>query len=1296
MPSLALADAQDLVRWAATRRAQELLPALVRRLVHATTTTATHVGLASGEAVQLGGYDGVVVTDEDHHAVPRGASAWEMGTNQDVATKATGDYAKRTAAPPVSDVGAITPAETTFVFVTPRRWPGKAAWAEARRAEGVWRDVRVLDADDLEGWLEQAPAVHVWLSELIGKRPRGADDLEAVWRDWAEATAPALSPALTFAGREPTRDALLAWWRCDDGRPTLGVEAESPEEAVALAAAALQALPDGERVALLARTVLVRDADAFTYLAATDAALTIVAAFPAGDLAQRAVRQGHRVLLALAPGTGVTATLTVPRPHREAAAQALEAMGLPHDRARELGGLARRSMLALRRRLATSASVIRPAWAAPEAGPSLIPMLLFGGFNEGAAGDREALAALAGEPYDTVLAHLVRWAGEADPPVRRVGGVWYLVSKADAWEALHRFLTRDILERFATVALAVLGAPDPAFELPPDQRWAAGLYKKERRHSGLLAENVADTLALLGARGDAVHLGGGATAATTAARVVRDLFEGANRDWTRWAAFAHALPLLAEAAPDEVLAALDAGLAGDDAPVMGLFGHDTGQWAAGPRHTELLWALERMAWSPDLLGRAALVLAELARRDPGGKYANRPGASLRTIFLPWLPQTAAPLDARLAVLDTLRQRESAAAWTLMVGLLPTLHDHSMPTATPEWREWAPDAPQRVTNLVLERHANEMGRRLLEDAGTDGARWAALVEALDDVPAAAYDAILAGLDRLAGAPLPAAARSRVWGALREFLSRHRSLPEAEWALPAEHLAAIDSVFRRFEPEDVVDRHAWLFSDRPALPDGREHDWEAHHRLLEERRVEAARALHAALTPPELITLSTTLRQPGVLGAALAGSGAVVSDADAAALAGEALADERLGARAFGRGFLSALVHRRGREALTTVMTTHGAGWSDVVRAEALLALPAGPATWADVELLSPEGRARYWQQTPTFWVDAADVERAVTELVQHDRPHAAVELAASHVMRTRRATKNGSAPEGPATDGSGVGDSDPVEAPAVSGATIAAALLAAVQVAGDPNGARSSGYELRTLFDALDRETARGEIDDEKVAQLELLYLPALSRERAPTVLHRQLARDPALFVEAVCLAYREEGQPARTLSESEALSARLAYELLHGWRALPGDPAPGGDGEPLADWVRGARERLAQANRQPVGDVLIGQVLSGSPAGEDGAWPAEAVRDVIEELRSEAFERGLWTGKFNQRGVVSKHPLAGGALEREIVARYEADAAAVATRWPRTAAMLRAFAARYRDDARREDDEAELRHDLDL
>jgi hypothetical protein len=105
MPSMTLVDASDLARWANSRRAQEQLPALVRRLIHATTTTATHIGLASGDAVQQGGYDGVVVIDETHHAVPNGMSIWEFGVSANPKGKADEDYEKRKAKQPESAIG---------------------------------------------------------------------------------------------------------------------------------------------------------------------------------------------------------------------------------------------------------------------------------------------------------------------------------------------------------------------------------------------------------------------------------------------------------------------------------------------------------------------------------------------------------------------------------------------------------------------------------------------------------------------------------------------------------------------------------------------------------------------------------------------------------------------------------------------------------------------------------------------------------------------------------------------------------------------------------------------------------------------------------------------------------------------------------------------------------------------------------------------------------------------------------------------------------------------------------------
>lgn len=87
-------------------------------------------------------------------------------------------------------------AEIVFVFVTPRNWPGKAAWEKQRRADGKWKGVRVFDASDLEAWLEQSIPAQAWLANERGLPSDGVLSLDACWRQWAADCEPAPVTAL--------------------------------------------------------------------------------------------------------------------------------------------------------------------------------------------------------------------------------------------------------------------------------------------------------------------------------------------------------------------------------------------------------------------------------------------------------------------------------------------------------------------------------------------------------------------------------------------------------------------------------------------------------------------------------------------------------------------------------------------------------------------------------------------------------------------------------------------------------------------------------------------------------------------------------------------------------------------------------------------------------------------------------------------------------------------------------------------------------------------------------------------
>ena len=157
-------------------------------------------------------------------------------------------------------------------------------------------------------------------------------------------------------------------------------------------------LPDDDRAATLSRTIVVLNSDAFVQLASASTPLVIVAAYAAGNEVQRAARAGHRVILPTGPIPGIEPSSThvvVPRVSRHDAEVALRAMGLSANRARDFAGVARRSMRTLRRRLATNPALETPAWADPSVGPSLVPMLLAGQFNESRDADLQALDALS-------------------------------------------------------------------------------------------------------------------------------------------------------------------------------------------------------------------------------------------------------------------------------------------------------------------------------------------------------------------------------------------------------------------------------------------------------------------------------------------------------------------------------------------------------------------------------------------------------------------------------------------------------------------------------------------------------------------------------------------------------------------------------------------------------------------------------------------------------------------------------------------------------------------------------------
>jgi hypothetical protein len=1256
-----LATATDLHRWADVRESQGVLPQLVRRLISATGRGLVGLSIRAGEGVALPGWDGVVGTSQADAHVPAGRSVWEMGVGGDSTAKANQDYHKRTA-----DPGEVDPAEAVFVFVTPRRWPGKGDWIRAKVAEGVWKDVLAYDADDLETWLERSPHVHAWISGLLGKDPYEVESLETWWESWAGATKPPLRPELLLSSREAEVERVREV--ISSAPASVTVSGDSQEEAAAFVAAALRS-PLGAPLSDLERALIVRTPSAWRRVAASDLPMVLVPLFANPEI-PTALGRGHAVVVPLGREVEASSGVSLPRLRRAAIESGLSAMGIPEERARSLAAIGRLSLLSLRRALAVHPELQRPAWARADSARGVLSAVLAGRWRERMEGDRAALSKLAGRPYEELSAELTRWANASDPPLRRVGDVWLVAAKDDAWELLARYATDDDLDRFTKVVQEVIGGEDPAVGLARDECFVAPLLGKQREHSGHLIEGLADTLALMAATSDRVALPGGRRGRQLAFMVVRSLLEAANQDQSghRWIAIANSLPLLAEAAPEAFLAATEAGLAGEDPVLLKVFqdGEGFDSFFSDSAHPSLLWALESIAWSTDYLARAALLLARLSRLDPGGKLVNRPVASLRNVLLMLRPGTSETIDQRLQVLDLIRRREPEVGWHLILKLIRSGRESASRTHSPRWRNWKPEDEHRVTYGDLGHALRELARRAIEDAGTRGDRWAALLRRIADLPADMRQSVV---DRLADPALAFddADKAAVAGELHMLIGTHREFAGADWALAPADVDRLEQVLPRLGPARPLARNAWLFQSG-AWPRRRRRDPAAQD--LPDAQREAMAECLAAVNVEQILEWADTFDNNGYsqhsIGWALAAVGLEGTDAHVALL--EALAADSARQRTVASAYVSrtALAHATDLTGWAyEIVDGTGAEWGVDHKATFLALLPATEEVWSLIEQLGADVEWAYWQRMGPYNLplDPPSRDRAARKLIESGQPHTAVMLLDPH----------------------GEADAHPLD-------LIAEALEAAVKT--EPPGALDNMFSYH-----VDRHLNRLEaaaFDEQRLARIEWSYLPLFRYENRPMrVLHRTLANEPEFFVQVVGAIYWAEGEEPRELSPQEASTVATARDLLESWRQVPGRAEDGSvDAEALNAWVDAARALLVENGRLGVGDHRMGQVLRYGAGAHEGQWPAPEICDLIDRLESDELEGGFRMEVINSRGVTVRTPTDGGQQERALAEQYRQYAEAARLRWPRTAALMRSIADSYEADADREDADADLTEDL--
>jgi addiction module HigA family antidote len=1277
VPPFLSIKANDIEAWASNNILfRTRFSVFLRTLVHSTGVGLSKTDFPGNDDAERPGWDGFAEAMEGTPWIPAGASGWEFGTNQDIKAKADKDFAKSVKANPKVEREKIT-----FIFVTARRWAGKETWVKNAQANRQWKDVRAYDASDLEQWLEQSLAGQAWLANETLRPSQDVRSLDKCWSDWADVANPPLTGALFSSAIGAAKRTILARLSKSPDGPTV-IAADSVEEALAFLAQLLSE-SGGEELASFRDRVLVFDKPSVFPRLAQGAQNFIPVAF------SREVEREfapfatliHCIVVYPRNATNAEPHIILEPTNYDTFKTALQSMGYDRDKISRLDDASGRSLTVLRRQLSTVEAVRVPGWAANnKVATSLAPFLFVGAWNSNNQADREALALLASRSYDELEKECQNLARLNDAPVWSIGHIRGVISKIDLLYAIAGIITPADLRRYFSLARMVLGEDDPALDLPDGERWAASIHGKAREFSGAFREGISETLVLLAVHGNNLFKKRlGLDSEIEAGRVVEDLLptplttralEANDRD----------LPTYAEAVPDAFLSILERDLRTKEPAVFGLLRPvDTGIFGHSPSRTGLLWALEALSWNPTTLPRAARILARLAQVEIKDNWVNKPINSLESIFRAWMPQTAASHQIRLEVMKTLAEHFPEVAWKICVAQFGNHHEVGHYGHKPRWRPdgygfgepfptWGPIIEFRREMVEMALKWREYSLAMISD----------LIERLHDLDDT-YQTRIWNLLKSWAARGSDEDRAVLRDKIRVTVMSRRGRKRSKKPDATNLDAAAKDAYAALEPTDVLNKHAWLFHDSWVEEsadeiEGEEIDFRKREERITKLRTDALREVMAQRGLEGVFMLAERGKAAWQVGSLMARS--VLPDDQISDFVDAALIRMRKGdGEAFPRkNLIAGAVHALDDEKRLVVLegTIKRLAPEDAVKL--LLLAPFRRSTWKLVDQFENERRMAYWKDIAPQWIHDSEAENreAVERLLAAKRPRAAFSCIYLELEKTEP--------------------------------SLLFRVLSEMATGGDdqPGHYQIEQYSVERVFKRLN---GSADFTLEQKASLEFAYIDILaqhwrSREGygIPN-LEKYIEIHPEIFIQAVVWTYKRNDEANDPIEwnvapEDVKRYAERGHKLLEAIDRVPGHDDLGVlKADRLSKWIKTVRDACAELARTEVCDINLGKLLSRAPVGDDGVWPCEPVRQVMEEIQSEKISNGARTGLYNSRGVHFRGE--GGDEERGLSDKYRKWAEALRYTHPFVSStLLMDMVKTYEYEASRQDTEAGINRRL--
>ena len=1254
--------ATELQSWQKTRQSEEKLPLLLRRLIiNSIGFKNVKLDMPGGDSIWKPGVDGKIIPKIDGAILNEANRPYvvECGQSDNYYSKFKTDLQKRTKELNGSKTRAI------FVFVTTHQIsiPDKEKIIKKAKKEvadsNLWADIQIYDADNIETWLENDFATTAWLSNILEKPTSGIKGFDYKWNSWLKTTTIPLDEDVVLARAKTNLSYINEWLRKEEG--LLGIRAASNSEALLFFMASIikSDLNSEEKDAVKFKIVIVEDENTWNQIVDNGESkkLILIPTFGVPENLAAKIDEGFKIFIPLGEDdveSTVKDIVQVGSLNTEVLYPVLETKTKSYEYANylifHLGQNG--SVLHLRRLLARPGLMLpKPKWVNKENWDMLVILALIGKWQDNNEKDREIITNLFGFEYSEVIRRISGYLKTEEAPIIHRGNLWEVSNPELIIEFLGEYLTQEILDKVLTFTEKVLSTVNNKYKLPKEKRIFSAMLlnaQKSKTYSEELKKGLAQGLVILNVKSSKFNV------ALNIETKIRNLIVNVlkNKDWYVWASLANCFTLFAEASPDGLLSALEETIKESPDTIKDIYTQSINDGVFGSTclYSDILWALEILAWSERLFSRSVNVLLELeALKTMDTKWGNTPLESLSKIFCPWMQGTFVSLEKRQQFLNTLINSNNNIG--IIFDLMQLLYH--MQTCTPTCRpkfSWFDISEMELKRDKIQAFYRFLLEKSITILGNDIDRWDNVLRNITRMQKEEFELLVTKLMGIDWINATQEFKKFIYQKLTKwvvFNDRMEGETKAKWGYDVK-APKLKSVMEKINISDPCDKYAYMFSS--------EMRW--HYRNSDGNpNVELQNAIKSILGSggvKGLLSFAEQIDSEDLLGWESGYIAFVQEDVSEILKYGDNN-NEKI--KSFECAFFMSVFNLRGKGYLDKIYDT---SWSDDYKKTLLCSIRKSREYW---DWLNEKGLSDlYWKNVQSIYTSSdEEYDFVIQKLRQADN-----RVCMFHLIITQR---YGSREDKIKTD------------------DIIFVLNGALEKQDFIRDVISS-HHLSDLFKIL-QDRVDVDVGWDVLLQLELAYFPLFDDccGLRPIAIEHRLRTDPEFFLEIIQATFTKKEDLINKTKEEKQHAENVAHLALNLYMKMD-TMYPFHGEENLNNWMNGVYiliERIEDDNikhcaREKIGSMLAANTLVDK---DDNVWPIKYIRNVIEKFYDKDLQRGFVVGKFNSLGVRTVDTKNPDQYWVEKADRYKKDADKIRFSYPYTAQILESIAEDYSFQGRR-------------